>query len=88
MAKQHSATKEEFNTFLETYPREVSPHDFMDRTTYHDFSLGDLDDSIVASEGWGYYDVPVDYYIADMKDVRRLYWKNKMRNLISKISRK
>ena len=88
MLRKHSCEQAEFKKFLACYPRELTTHGFMDRTTYHDFELGELEDSIVANEGWGYYDAPIDYWIADMKDVRKLYWKNKLRKAFRKISRK
>ena len=84
----HQCGEDEFKAFLSAYPRKLTPHSFMNRTTYHDWCLGDLERSVVANEGWGYYDTPIDYFIADIRDVRKLYLINKVITLFKKIFRK
>lgn len=72
MKELKQVTKEEFNTFINSYKSEITPHCWNEVTLYFDFNMPSnhqigsaerLDDSLIAKIVEPFWNAPNEYYI-------------------------
>ena len=66
--------KEEFEKFLKDYPHRLECDYYMGWFSWNDFSTGCLwPKSVVAMKSDGSYNMPIEYKIADEKELKNLF---------------